>query len=100
MVHHRPEPPDDLEDRITHLLNEQQLLREKKGKPYDLRPLIENLRQLPAAEPGTARLEMQLAARVGATGRADEVLHALGISPAACQIERTGLILNEMKQNR
>ena len=89
------DPPDDLDVRIIKLLAAEELPREKKGKIYDLRPLVEDLQRLPENEDGTTRLTMQLAARVSATGRADQVLLALGIPPTDCRIERTRLILNE-----
>ena len=71
------------------------LPRERRGKPYDLRPLIESLELLPGDRPGMLRLKMTLAAREGATGRPEEVLDVLDVSSEATRIERTRLILKE-----
>lgn len=77
----------ELRRRIAALLQAPSLPRQRRGKDYDLRPLIEDLRLL---EDG--RLFMRLAAREGATGRPEEVLDALGIPWQETQIERTRLI--------
>ncbi|MEW6567780.1 MAG: TIGR03936 family radical SAM-associated protein [Chloroflexota bacterium] len=84
--------PVELAHRITALLQASSLPRERRGKAYDLRPLIEQLEAVPA-EPGKARLWMRLAAREGASGRPDEVLLALGFDPAAARIHRRHLVL-------
>ena len=81
-------PVNDLSARVDRILKSGTLPRERRGKPYDLRPLIE---QLTAADDRT--LEMQLAARPGATGRPEEVLLALDLDPLAARIHRTELLL-------
>ncbi len=63
------------------------LPRERRGKSYDLRPLIEKLEL--ASE---NKILMQLAAREGATGRPEEVLDVLGIMIEHARVERTNLI--------
>ena len=78
---------------ISALLGAASLSRERRGKTYDLRPLIESLELLPGDETGALRLHMRLAAREGATGRPEEVLAALGIPFETTRIERTRLIL-------
>ena len=78
---------------ISALLGAASLLRERRGKTYDLRPLIESLELLPADGSGALRLQLRLAARNGATGRPEEVLDALGIPFETTRIERTRLIL-------
>jgi hypothetical protein len=80
---------------LAAALEAESLPRERRGKPYDLRPLIESLEQLPADDSGTLRLRMALAAREGATGRPEEVLDVLGIPFETTRIERTRLILKE-----
>lgn len=67
------------------------LPRERRGKPYDLRPLIESLMINQGSYPG---LHMRLTAREGATGRPEEVLLALGLDPDSFRVERTALILS------
>jgi len=78
---------------ISALLGATSLLRERRGKTYDLRPLIESLELLPPDESGALRLHLRLAARQGATGRPEEVLGALAIPFETTRIERTCLIL-------
>jgi hypothetical protein len=78
---------------ISALLGAASLSRERRGKTYDLRPLIESLELLPADGSGALRLHMRLAAREGATGRPEEVLDALGFPFETTRIERTRLIL-------
>lgn len=78
--------PGDLPHRIEALLSSESVVRERRGKAYDLRSLVNDLR---LREPG--RLAMTLCAREGATGRPEEVLDALGLDPLAADIERIAL---------
>ena len=78
---------------ISALLAASSLMRERRGKTYDLRPLVESLELLSGEGSGSIRLHMRLAAREAATGRPEEVLGALGIPFETARIERTGLIL-------
>jgi radical SAM-linked protein len=82
----------DLTERIEKLLRQNECLRERRGKQYDLRPLIESLQ---IDKDDTSVLLMTLAARPGATGRPEEVLDALGIAMQDIEIMRTGMILSE-----
>lgn len=79
---------EQLTRRLSAVMEAESLPRERRGKPYDLRPLIENL-ELRATPP---RLLMNLAAREGATGRPEEVLDALGIPLESTRVERSRLI--------
>ena len=93
-----PVSVSDLQHRVDELLAAVSLPRERRGKPYDLRPLIEELSITlppPGEGPGVrgVRLFMRLAAREGATGRPEQVLDALGIPFETARIERTRLIL-------
>jgi radical SAM-linked protein len=81
---------EDLGQAVAALLEQESLPRERRGKPYDLRPLIERLETQPGDRPG---LFMRLTARESATGRPEEVLLAMGFDPAAFRVERTALIL-------
>ena len=87
----------DLQERLDNLLHSAALPRTRRDKPYDLRPLIEELTITPGPSPEGGgvgvRVFMRLAARVGATGRPEEVLDALGIPLESARIERTRLIL-------
>jgi radical SAM-linked protein len=93
---HLTEPVDgsDLMRKIEELLKSESLPRERRGKFYDLRPLIEMLNIVTEAD-GKIWLQMTLAAREGATGRPEEVLNALGIEPEYTRVERTRLIFLE-----
>lgn len=86
-----PIPPSELTRRVEALMNSESLPRERRGKSYDLRPLIEMLSVITEAN-GKVWLKMMLAAREGATGRPEEVLSALQIEPEAARVERTRLI--------
>jgi radical SAM-linked protein len=81
--------------RLEVILKADALPRERRGKPYDLRPLIEALELADPDSAGSPRLSMRLSAREGATGRPEEVLDALGIPPDGVRVERTRLIFKE-----
>lgn len=83
---------DDLRQAVAALLAAPALPRKRRGKEYDLRPLIIALKVDTSAQPG---LYMHLTAREGATGRPEEVLDALGLDPALFRVERTALIFDE-----
>jgi radical SAM-linked protein len=77
----------NLMQRSKELLAQSTLPRERRGKAYDLRPLIEQLTIL-----SENKIFMRLTAREAATGRPEEVLNALGITPENTQVERVNLI--------
>jgi len=83
-----------LRRRVEELMMSESLIRERRGKSYDLRPLVELLSVITMAD-GTSWLKMTLAAREGATGRPEEVLAALGIEPETAKVERTRLIFKD-----
>lgn len=83
--------PSDLKRRIESALASESILRERRGKKYDLRPLIESLEAM------DDKIVMLLAAREGATGRPEEVLDVLGIAFEETRIERTRLIFSPAK---
>lgn len=83
--------PTDLDSRIENLLRQSECLRERRGKLYDLRPLIEAV-TISIEDPTV--LIMTLAARPSATGRPEEVLDTLGISLQGIETKRTGIILS------
>jgi radical SAM-linked protein len=82
-----PVEASGLERGIAALLANTALPRERRGRAYDLRPLIEKLELL-----ADNKLRMQLSAREGATGRPDEVLAALQLPSETAHVERTRLI--------
>lgn len=76
---------EDLKQRIESLMGSESIVRTRRGKEYDLRPLIEELAVL------DDKIVMKLSAREGATGRPEEVLDVLGIAFDQTRIERTRL---------
>jgi radical SAM-linked protein len=77
----------ELKRRIDAAMEAESIVRERRGKTYDLRPLIEEL-NIRAGD----KIFMRLAAREGATGRPEEVLDMLGIAFEGTRIERTQII--------
>jgi radical SAM-linked protein len=86
------EPIQELESRLQDICRADSLLRQRRGKDYDLRPLILALRRYPDDENGRQRLLAVLSAREGATGRPEELVHALGGDPTLARVQRTHLV--------
>ena len=84
----------ELTRKVEALMQAESIIRERRGKTYDLRPLVEMLSVITQAD-GTIWLKMTLAAREGATGRPEEVLTMLEIEPETARVERTRLIFRE-----
>ena len=80
-----------LPGKIDNLLNSARVIRDRKGKIYDLRPLIQELN---CDNSSTSKLQMTLSALPGATGRPDEILAALELPMTGTHICRTEIILN------
>ena len=89
------DPQPDLDDRLAELLNAASLERERRGKRYDLRPLIFTASRMQDDDQGYARLFVRLSAQEGATGRPEEVIEALGALATHCRVHRTGLNFTE-----
>jgi radical SAM-linked protein len=89
------DPLPDLDARLTRIVSATSLPRQRRGKSYDLRPLIESIRRLPDGTDGLPRLEMRLAARESATGRPEEVLAELGVAIEAARVHRVQLHYQE-----
>jgi radical SAM-linked protein len=77
----------ELQRKLDSVIGSNSIPRERRGKTYDLRPLIEEVSVL-----SDGRIFMRLLAREGATGRPEEVLDVLGIAFEGTRIERTRLI--------
>jgi radical SAM-linked protein len=100
-----------LNEKIASVMESESIPRERRGKKYDLRPLIEELTPLSLSGSPTGMLRegaggevkglfMRLTAREGATGRPEEVLEVLGIPLEDTRIERTNLIFKEHEYTR
>jgi len=86
------EPAEVVQVRIEQVMAAPELAHERRGRQYDLRPLIERL-WLERAGEGEVVLGMQLAARAGATARAEAVLEVLGMGEAFAHYHRQRLLL-------
>jgi radical SAM-linked protein len=85
----------DLEGGIERLLAAESLPRQRRGKDYDLRPLILDLNRMPDDKAGNQRLHVTLSAREGATGRPEELVLALGSDSANIRVHRTRLVFQQ-----
>ncbi len=83
-----------LKNNIDKLLLNETAFREKRGKTYNLRPLIKELYLIQDEKSisFSGDIFMSLLALPGATGRPDEVLYELGIDPNNARITRTKLL--------
>lgn len=89
------DPLPELGKRLAKVLSAASIPRQRRGKPYDLRPLIEAIQPLPDDANDLARLSIRLAAREAATGRPEEVLAELGVGIEAARIHRVNIILQD-----
>jgi len=79
----------DLKRKVDSVMESESIIRTRRGKEYDLRPLILSLDcDMQADFP---KIHMLLSAKEGATGRPEEVLDTLGIAFEGTRIERTRL---------
>ena len=81
-----------IDQTIDSILNSETLIRQRRGKTYDLRPLILDLM---VKNKGSELIQMRLNAQEGSTGRPEEVLLALDIQPENTRIERTQLLIQD-----
>lgn len=96
VVFYDPLAIEELNEKARSLLAEQEIIRRRRKKTYDLRPLILKLEAqlVMDGEPG---VWMRLLAEPGATGRPDEVLDEMGFSNTQYLVRRTLLILSELE---
>jgi radical SAM-linked protein len=92
-----PVDPTVLQQRIDALLTADSIIRERRNKEYDLRPLIEDI-SLAETEDGSTQINMRLTMRPGKTGRPDEVLRQLELDPMTARITRTEIVLADPEQ--
>lgn len=91
-----PESPQrsDLRARIDELLSARSIPRERRGKAYDLRPLVSEL-TLIEREEAEYHIKMRLGLLPGKTGRPDEVVESLGFDPLDAAYHRYEITLAE-----
>ena len=94
----RDDVPEDLEQRVKVLMRSHALIRERRGKQYDLRPLIENA-ELSTSEDDVPMLIIKVSLLPGNTGRPDEVLRAMDLDPYQPDIIRTRFFLDVKDSN-
>lgn len=82
--------PEELGKRAKALLAQPAIVRERRGKTYDLRPLIHDL-HLDA----DGRLIARLSTGEKSNARADELVDALGLELHEVRVHRTHLLLEE-----
>lgn len=85
---------DDISRKMSDLMARETIERERRGKTYDMKPLIESWKCRTDDE-GKAFLEVQMAARDSAMGRPDELAAALDFDPFEVNIERLEYILKD-----
>ena len=83
------DPVQHLDQKVESVLASEAIIRHRRDKTYDLRPLILHLE---IGQLGSQSLQMILSAREGSTGRPEEVLRALDIPPEHARIKRNRII--------
>jgi len=89
------DPFPTLSDQLNKILTKSEILRERRGKTYDLRPLIETLTIFDEDDQGLQQVFTTLTAKEGATGRPEEVIDALGYDPLAARVHRTNIFFTD-----
>lgn len=85
------ESPEHIEAKVRTFTEASSVMRERRGKRYDLRPLVLSL-QVKGADGASAQIAMRLKADANAgTGRPDEVVAALGWGSVPVQVHRRKL---------
>jgi len=87
-----PQDQADLKEQAAALLLKEEIIRTRRKKTYDLRPLILQIEVVTGKE-GKTGLWMRLLAEPGSTGRPDEVMEALGYKNTDVLIQRTQILL-------
>ncbi len=88
-----PQERPHLEEKVQALLSQEEIIRTRRKKTYNLRPLILALK-VDAFKEGEVGLMMRLLAEPAATGRPDEVLDTLGFQNTDYLIKRTRILLS------
>ncbi len=81
-----------LNERVQHFIAANEVMRDRRGKVYNLRPLVQALSIEPGRGDRSAVIRSRLQATQEGTGRPDELAAALGLDPATVKIKRTKLI--------
>ena len=83
-----------LQVSVEQLLAKNEIVRERREKEYDLRPLVADITVFRDQE-GSAWLEIEtvLSQKLG-TGRPDEVLEELGVDASSVRVTRTAILFD------
>lgn len=87
-----------LSEKMKNLMSQETIERERRGKIYDMKPLIEGWSVATTVE-GEVFMNVRMAARDSAMGRPDELAAALGFDPFAVNIIRVRLLLKEHRRD-
>jgi radical SAM-linked protein len=87
-----PQDEHELSGKVSSLLSIDEIMRTRRKKTYDLRPLILAM-DLIQTDDGEVGITMQLLAEPGQTGRPDEVLEEMGYQNTEYLVTRTRIIL-------
>jgi radical SAM-linked protein len=85
----------EMAGKLRQLLSTERLSRQRRGKDYDLRPLIEDL-WVEGKEGDAWVLGMHLRAGDRGAGRPDEVLDALGLAEGSYAVRRERLLFGSV----
>ena len=85
---------EELNSKMSLLMDQDTIERERRGKIYDMKPLIEDWSCWKTTD-GEVFMAIQMAARDSAMGRPDELAAALGFDPFAVNIIREKYILQK-----
>ena len=85
---------DALRDKMENLMKQEKIERERRGKVYDMKPLIEDW-SVGTDNRNNVFMQVQMAARDSAMGRPDELAAVLGFDPFAVNIERLEYLLRQ-----
>lgn len=80
--------------KMESLMSQETIERERRGKVYDMKPLVESW-ECGSDEEGRACMTVQMAARDSAMGRPDELAAALGFDPFEVNIVRLRYLLKQ-----
>jgi radical SAM-linked protein len=85
------DPYPDLNTRLREILARESIPRKRRGKTYDLRPLILSISPIESGQNDQQRILLRMAARPNATGGPEELLAELDIPIENVLIRRTKL---------
>ncbi len=89
---------DIIREKMDMLMSQDTIMRERRGKTYDMKPLIEKW-NCGTDDEGRVFIRVQMAARDSAMGRPDELAAALDFDPFEIKIVRLKYLLKDSESN-